>query len=45
MDTLTYLVIATIINGFTNFVLLILFHQVYNRTKQLAYNTSQISAI
>lgn len=40
MDTLIYLVIATIINGITNIILALLIHLIYKRMKQLVYNTN-----
>lgn len=44
MYTITYLVIATIINGCTNIALAFLIHLVYHRTKQLVH-TSQFSPV
>lgn len=45
MDTITYLVIATIINGITNITLAFLIHLVYHRTKELVYTTNQFSRV
>ncbi len=45
MNTITYLVIATIINGFTNIILAFLIKLVYHRTKELVYTTNQFSQV